>query len=120
MRVRTLVVNERFFYMQAAKFAGLVVLTCLLSGFAIHETMNLYDWQRVFLYLNVASTAWVIVRMVEWAKSLYNLWMMWRAVNSRMQTEAMMRMVAEAIEKGEITKDGKCNCPNCRAERGER
>lgn len=118
--MKVLVVNERFFYMQAAKFVGLIVLTCLFSGFAIHETMNLYDWQRVFLYLNVACTAWVIVRMVEWANALYNLWRMWSEANSRMRSRAMMRMIAEAIEKGEITKDGKCNCPSCRAERGER
>lgn len=119
MRVNTLVVNERFFYIQAAKLAGLAVLACLFSGFAIHETIDLHDWQRVFLYLNVAYTAWVIVRMVEWAKVLYNLWRMWSHVNRLIQIETMMRMVAEAIEKGEITKDGKCNCPNCRAERGE-
>lgn len=118
-QIKTIILSERFFWMQAAKGVAMTVFVIGLGGAAIALSWQHHDWQRVFLYLNVAIIAGFIVRLAEYTKVNYHLWRMWYDTQKQVRQDLFMREIVKAIKDGRINANGECNCPNCRARRGE-
>ena len=118
-KVQVITINARFFWLAGLRVLGVIVLLIALGGVTLGVSATWHGWSRVFLYTNLISVAITLTGLSEWLLTVFRLWKLWYEASQRAQRQYTIQKLLEYIKEGRLTENGDCNCPKCRAKRGQ-